>query len=88
MTQCKILATTIILSAFIATPSFAQRMIEEPGMLAFIPMGTSASGRHGLPLTPRLLRLSAATATGPHVVRKPRPAVARRYNLLIRPTSI
>jgi hypothetical protein len=78
MTQYKILATTIILSAFIATPTFAQRMIEEPGMFAF----TYPNGDLGIGST-RPAADAKAFATfsgnGPHVVRKPRPAVARRY---------
>jgi hypothetical protein len=89
MTQCKILATTIILSAFIATPSFAQRMIEEPGMLTFTyPNGDLGIGSTRPAADATAFATFSGNGNGPHVVRKPRPAVARRYNLLIRPTSI
>jgi hypothetical protein len=35
MTQLKFLGAVAILSAFIATPALAERMIDEPGMYAF-----------------------------------------------------
>jgi hypothetical protein len=35
MTSFKFLGTAALLSAFIATPTLAERMIEEPGMYAF-----------------------------------------------------
>jgi hypothetical protein len=35
MTSFKFLGAVALLSAFIATPAFAERMIDEPGMYAF-----------------------------------------------------
>jgi hypothetical protein len=45
MTNFKLLAATVILSAAAATPALAQRMIEEPGAFAFVhPMGDLGIG--------------------------------------------
>jgi hypothetical protein len=88
MIQYKILATTIILSAFIATPSFAQRMIEEPGMFAFTyPNGDLGIGSTRPAAYAKAFATFSGNGNGPHVVRKPRPA-PDAINLLIRPTSI
>jgi hypothetical protein len=35
MTRSRLLGAALVLSAFVATPALAQRMIEEPGMFAF-----------------------------------------------------
>jgi hypothetical protein len=80
MTQYKFLATTIILLAFIATPSFAQRMIEEPGMFAFAyPNGDLGIGSTRPPADAKAFATFNGNGNVPHVVRKSRPAVARRY---------
>jgi hypothetical protein len=45
MTSTRLLAVTIILSAVLATPALARRMIEEPGAFAFVhPMGDLGIG--------------------------------------------
>jgi hypothetical protein len=80
MTQFKFLAATIILAAFIATPLLAQRMIEEPGMFAFTyPNGDLGIGSTRPPADAKAFATFNGNGNVPHVVRKPRPAVARRY---------
>ena len=88
MTQFKFLAATIILAAFIATPSLAQRMIEEPGMFAFTyPNGDLGIGSTRPPLMPRLSQRSMATATCLMLsVSRARPSRGA-INLSIRSTS-
>jgi len=89
MTRYKILATTKILSAFIATASFAQRMIEEPGMFAFTnPNRDLGIGSTRPAADAKAFATFSGNGNGPHVVRKPRRPSPYAINLLIRPTSI
>jgi hypothetical protein len=83
MTRIKFLAAAAMLSALIATPAFAQHMIEEPGMFAFY----HPNGDLGIASTPPA---ASAMASGSlrnsgnvaHLRMQSRSVVARRTQIV------
>jgi len=80
MTRYKLFGAVAILSALIATPALAQRMIEEPGMFAFTyPNGDLGIGSSRPAGEARASLVLNANRHMNHLGHKVRPAAARRY---------
>ena len=82
MTNFKLLAAAVILSAASATPVLAQRMIEEPGAFAFVyPMGDLGIGSARPPMDAMAaVPLREAGGMAGLRMQASRPLLARRVN--------